>query len=102
MNPSKMAKRSKGSQSKHDETVRRVAGGFKSQGWKTKADVKGSPAPRTIYGRQPDVIATKGKKMRIVEVEMRSSMKKDVAQRNAFKRFASLDKKRKFRTKIIK
>ena len=81
--------------------VRRIAGGYKSQGWKVKADVRGSPAPRTIYGRQPDVIATKGKKMRIVEVETKSSMKKDAPQRNAFKRFASLDKKRKFRTSVV-
>ena len=97
-----MAKRSKRIQSKHDETVRRVAGGFKSQGWETKADVSGYPAPRTIYGKQPDVIAIKGKKMRIVEVETKSSMKKDLPQRNAFQRFAGLNKKRTFRTKITK
>ena len=58
------------------------------------------PAPRTIYGRQPDVIATKGKKMRIVEVETKDSYKKDIAQRNAFKRFASKDKKRRFKISI--
>jgi len=96
-----MARRSPRQQSKHDARVRRVAGGYKSQGWKVKADVKESPAPRTIYGRQPDVIATKGKKMRIIEVETRDSLKKDVAQRNAFKRFAGLNKKRKFRVSVV-
>lgn len=94
-------KRTKQTQSKHDTTVRRIAGGFKSQGWKVRADVKGYSAPRTIYNKQPDVIATKGAKTRIVEVETKSSMKKDISQRNAFSRFASLDKKRKFRTKVI-
>jgi len=96
-----MIKRSSKLQPKHDKTVRRVAGGFKGQGWKVKADVGGYPAPRTIYGKQPDVIATKGKRMRIVEVETSSSLKKDTSQRKAFSRFASLNKKRKFRTKIV-
>ena len=96
-----MVKRTPRQQSKHDTRVRRIAGGYKSQGWKVKADVKGSPAPRTIYGRQPDVIATKGKQMRIIEVETKDSYKKDISQRNAFKRFASLDKKRKFRTSVV-
>jgi len=94
-------KRSRPLQSKHDNRVRRVAGGYKSQGWKVKADVKGYSAPRHIYGRQPDIIATKGKKMRIVEVETRGSYKKDTSQRNAFKRFANLDKKRRFRTSVV-
>jgi hypothetical protein len=93
--------RTKKSQSRHDSRVRRVAGGYKSQGWKVKADIKGYSAPRTIYGKQPDVIATKGKKMRIVEVETRDSYKKDAPQRMAFKRFASLNKKRRFRTSIV-
>ena len=88
-------------QSKHNQRVKRIAGGYRSQGWNVKADIKGSSAPRTIYGRQPDVIAVKGKKMRIIEVETKASMKKDCSQRNAFKRFASLDKKRRFRTSII-
>jgi len=96
-----MTKRTSRKQSEHDARVRQIAGGYKSQGWKVKADIKGSSAPRTIYGRQPDVIATKGKKMRIIEVETRDSLKKDVSQRNAFKRFASLDKKRKFRTSVV-
>lgn len=81
--------------------VRRIAGGYKSQGWKVKADVSGYSAPRTIYGKRPDVIATKGKKMRIIEVETRNSYKKDVSQRKAFKRFASMDKKRRVRTIIV-
>lgn len=96
-----MVKRSLKQQSKHDARVKRIAGGYKSQGWKVKADIKGSPAPRTIYGKQPDLIATKGNKMRIVEVETGSSMNKDVAQRNVFKRFAGLNKKRKFRTSVV-
>lgn len=95
-----MTKRTPRQQSKHDAKVRKVAGGYLSQGWKVKADISGYPDPRTIYGKQPDVIATKGKKMRIIEVETRDSYDKDISQRNAFKRFASSDKKRRFRTGI--
>jgi hypothetical protein len=87
-------------QSRHDELVRRVAGGYKSQGWKVAADGESYHKPRTIFGRRPDVIATKGAKTRIVEVETKSSMPTDASQRNAFKRFASLDNKRRFRTRI--
>lgn len=96
-----MTKRTSGQQSKHDARVHRVAGGYKGQGWKVKADVSGYSAPRTIYGRQPDVIATKGKKTRIIEVETGDSYKKDISQRSAFKRYADHDNKRKFRTSIV-
>lgn len=94
-------KRTNTQQSNHNARVRKIAGGYKSQGWKVKADVEGYSAPRSIYGRQPDVIATKGKKMRIIEVETNKSLNTDVAQRNAFRRFTELNKKRTFRTSVI-
>ncbi len=93
--------RTKAQQSKHNARVRKIAGGYKGQGYKVKADISGYSKPRTIYGRRPDVIATKGARERIIEVETKSSMKSDVAQRNAFKRFVGLNKKRKFRTNVV-
>jgi hypothetical protein len=93
--------RTKSQQSKHDDRVRKIAGGYKSQGWKVQADVPGYSKPRTIFNKRPDVRATKGAKERIIEVETRSSMKTDVSQRNAFKRFAGLNNKRKFRTSKV-
>ena len=93
--------RSKSTQSKHDKAVRKVAGGYKSQGWKVKADISGYPQPKTVYGKRPDVLATKGAKTRVVEVETKNTYHKDTSQRNAFKRFASLDKKRRFKTKVV-
>jgi hypothetical protein len=94
-------KRSKEKQSAHDSRVKKIAGGYKSQGWKVQADVPGYPKPRTIFNKRPDVRATKGAKERIIEVETRSSMKTDASQRNAFKRFAGLNKKRKFKTSKV-
>jgi len=94
-------KRQKNKQSAHDSRVKRVAGGYKGKGWKVKADIPGYSRPRPIHGRRPDVVATKGQKTRIVEVETKSSMRKDVPQRNAFRKFANSSKKRKFRTSVI-
>jgi len=93
--------RTKKLQSKHDSRVRKIAGGYRSQGWKVKADVSGYSSPRTLYGKRPDVIATKGQKTRVVEVETKASLKKDIPQRNAFKRFTSHSKKRNFRTSVV-
>ena len=94
-------KRTKSQQSKHDARVRKIAGGYKSQDWKVKADILGYSKPRTIFNKRPDVRATKGAKERIIEVETRDSYKKDISQRNAFGRFAGLNKKRRFRTSVI-
>jgi len=94
-------KRSKEKQSAHDLRVKKIAGGYKSQGWKVQADVSGYSKPRTIFNKRSDVRATKGARERIVEVETRSSMKTDASQRNAFKRFAGLNNKRKFRTSVV-
>ena len=94
-------KRTKIQQSRHDARVRKIAGGYRSQGWKVQADIQGYSKPKSIFHRRPDVIATKGARERIIEVETKSSMKSDVAQRNTSKRFAGLNKKRKFRTSVV-
>lgn len=87
---------------KHDKIVKRVAAGYKGKGWKVKADVSGYPKPKTIYGKRVDVFAIKGKRERAVEIETPKTYKKDSSQRKAFKRWASGNKKRKFRTKIAR
>jgi len=89
--------------SMHDKKVKKIAGGYKGQGWKVQADVPGYPKPKNIFGKRPDVIATKGKRIRITEVETCGSYKKDTPQRSAFKRYTNLDpKKRQLRTRIAK
>ena len=97
-----MAKRSKLQQSKHDALIKRIAAGYKAQGWKVKADILGYPKPLLIYGKRPDVVAEKRKQVRIIEVETPDTYKKDVAQRKAFERYASLNKNRKFKVRIAK
>ncbi|MBR9706782.1 hypothetical protein GOV14_07130 [Candidatus Pacearchaeota archaeon] len=94
-------KRNNNKQSKHDARVRKIAGGYVSQDWDVSADISGYPKPKVIYGRRPDIIARKGIKERIIEVETKVTHKADSTQRNAFKRYASKSKKRKFRTNKI-
>ena len=65
--------------SKHDSKVRKVAGGYKSQGWNVKADIPGYKSPKIIGGRRSDVIASKGAKERVIEVETRSSYGTDAS-----------------------
>ena len=83
--------------SKHDKKVKRVAAGYKSQGYNVKADVKGYPNPLNVSGRRADVVAIKGRDKVLVEVETRKSMITDVKQRQGLKRIAK-NKGYRFRT----
>lgn len=95
-------KRSRSQQSRHDARVRKIAGGYKSQGWNVQADISGYSKPGTIFNKRPDIRARKGAKERIVEVETKSSLRADANQRKAFKRFSNLSRKRRFRTSVVR
>ena len=99
-----MARRSKGSQSKHDAEVRRIAKEFKSKGYDVQADVRGYPKPDTIGGLRPDVVATKGDAKKIVEVETPDSLNtaRDLQQQSAFREAAKRSKKTTFRRVVVK
>lgn len=99
-----MAKRSKTSQSKHDTEVRKIARDLKNKGYDVKADVKGFSQPNTVGGYRPDVVATKGKQRKIVEVETTESVSstRDKAQQSAFRSAAARSKNTTFRRTIVK
>jgi hypothetical protein len=94
--------RTKAGQSKHDREVLKIARELKKEDYKVQADIKGYPKPskRGLY--RPDVIATKGKKEIIVEVETVDSANspRDLAQQKAFKRAAEKSGA-KFKRKIV-
>lgn len=94
--------RTRNIQSVHDAKVREVANRYKRERWKVKADLPGFKEPRTVYGNRPDIIARKGQKTRLIEIETRKSMKTDTAQRSAFQRYANLSPKISFKTLIAK
>ncbi len=87
---------------KHNSTLRRSAAAYKRLGFKVKADLPEYEKPKSINKKRPDLIAKKGKREIIVEVETPSSYKKDAPQRKVFKKYASKSPNRKFRTKKIK
>ena len=99
-----MTQRSMTSQSKHDSAVRRIARDLKAKGYDVRADVTGFFQPRTFGGYKPDVVATKGKYRKIIEVETTESVAgaRDIAQQSAFSRVANRSQNTVFRRDIVK
>jgi len=94
-------KRTKTGQRKHDLGVLKSVRGYKSQGYKVKADLPGYKKPKSIGGFIPDVHAQKGKKEKIVEIETKHTNKKDTKQHAAFKDYADKSGKRDFRKGVV-
>jgi hypothetical protein len=94
--------RSKRSQSKHDTEVRRIAKQKQRQGYDVKADIPDFAKPDTIRGYRPDVIAQKGRKREIYEVETPDSKDsaRDQGQQKAFSETADRAKNTIFKRKI--
>ena len=86
--------------SAHDKKVSKIAGGYKSQGYTVKADLPGQSKPAMIGEYRPDVVATKGRKTRVVEVETPKSAQQAHAraQKKAFRDWAGRGQSRSFRT----
>jgi len=97
-----MSKRTKTGQKKHDESVLRSAGWYKKHGFRTNADLPGWNKPKKIGGFIPDLIAKKGKREIILEVEPKNTNKSDTDQQKAFKKYSKREKERTFRKKILK
>ena len=92
-----MAKRSKKNQTCHNASVAKRAAGFKGSGYKVKADIAGYSKPKTYNGSRPDIVATKGKKTVIVEVETKDSRFKDLQQQRNLRKYANSHKNTQFR-----
>jgi hypothetical protein len=94
--------RSKNSQSKHNVEVRKIANKLKKQGYEVQADLPGLPKPKTIGGFRPDVVAKKGIKRKIYEVETPDSVNnsRDQQQRKAFKQASDRSKNTTFKRTI--
>lgn len=81
--------RKKSGQSTHDRKVRQIANELKNKGWNVRADVSGFDTPDGIgqSGHIPDVLATKGLKTKIVEVDTPRTENRD--QLSTFRRSAA-------------
>ena len=61
--------RKRGNQETHDNRVRREAAKLSSEGWDVQADLSGydNPEPIGKDNRIPDILATRGSKVKIIE-----------------------------------
>ena len=87
-----MVKRSGYRQTCHDTAVSRDAAQYASNGYKVWADISGYSTPQnlTVDGvtKRPDIIAQKGKDIRIIEWETPESLDKDHKQHRVLRTWA--------------
>ena len=86
----------------HDSSVTRRAAGLKANKWNVKAAIPGYPNPPKMNGRIADIVATKGKNTRIIEVETQSTKKEHKQQQKDLRNYASGRKKTEFTTRTCK
>ena len=78
-------------QSTHDHRVRTLANEFKDKGWKVQADLPNFDQPDPIGNdeRIPDILATRGNRTKIIEVETPSTVDSHQEQHSTFRRSAA-------------
>ena len=85
----------------HDKKVKRIAAAYWGRGYDVRAAVSGYDHPKPIRGRIPDVVATKGKTTRIVEVETFRTFRSHKDQRDILRDYAARKRRTRFRvTKV--
>lgn len=86
----------------HDRKVRRIAAAYSGMDYDVRAAVPGYDRPKPIRGRIPDVVATKGKTTKIVEVETYKTFPRHKDQRDILRDYARGRRRTKFRiTKVL-
>jgi len=81
-----MAHRSKDRQEVHDKKVAEIAKNLEKKGYDVQADLPGHKKPKRIGKHIPDMIATKGDKVLVREIETPATVSKDKDQHKAFKK----------------
>ena len=89
-------KRSKHAQTCHNGSVFKRAIGLESNGWSVKADISGFKRPPILNGARPDIIAKKGKKIRIIEVETPDTRFRDRPQHRKLREYTRNHKRMEF------
>ncbi len=83
-----MGHRTKDRQEVHDKKVAEIAKNLKSKGYKVQAALPGHKKPQRISKYIPDVIAKKGNKVLLREIETPATMSKDRDQHKTFENWA--------------
>ena len=81
----------------HDNKVRRIAAAYLGMGYDVRADLPDYTRPKAIRGRIPDVVATKGKTTKIVEVETPETFRSHKDQRDILRDYAKQRRRTSFR-----
>jgi len=97
-----MAKRGSKAQSKHDKKVESLAKSLQTKKFKVQADIPGFDKPKSINRRRPDIVAKKGIKTKIIEVETPKSVEADKKQHKTFQNYVDKSKNRDFEIKITR
>ncbi len=97
-----MPNRKPSNPSTHDKLVRQESDKLKQAGWKVQADIAGfdKPDPVGKDNRIPDIQATKGGRVQLLEVETPKTLIQDKKQQETFRRSAAQKKNTTF--KVIK
>ncbi len=72
----------------HDKKVKRIAAAYWGRGYGVQAAIPGYERPKPIRGRIADVVATKGKTTKIVEVETNQTFARHKDQRDILRDYA--------------
>lgn len=96
-----MAVRGKVGQVKHDKKVQQRLEKYREEGFRVKADLPGRARPPKIGGRIPDLVAKKGKKLIVEEIETKSTVTSDREQQNRLRK-GSKDKGGTFKVIVAK
>lgn len=98
-----MAKRTKASQTVHNQAVKTLARQLSKQGWKVCADLPGYCKPKPVgkSRRIPDIEATRRGATKLVEVETRGSVRSDKGQHSSFRRSAAHRKRTTFDILVV-
>ncbi len=87
----------------HDRKVRKIAAAYLGRDYDVRAAVPGYDRPKPIRGRIPDVVATKGKTTKIIEVETSRTFDRHKDQRDILRDYANGRSRTQFRvTKVRK
>ena len=78
-------------QSTHDRQVRTLANKLRNEGWKVQADLPNFDQPNPIGNsrRIPDILATRGNRTKIIEVETTTTVDSHQEQHSTFRRSAA-------------
>ena len=86
----------------HDKRVKRIAAAYLGRGYMVRAAVPGYIRPKPIRGRIPDIVATKGKTTKIVEVETSKTFRTHKDQRDILRDYSAGRRRTRFRvTRVL-